>query len=192
MMEQALQLQHVQLLQQLTDIAFKEAAVVMSALSQQEVSISVINCRYLEPESLLSTFENTDSELISVSQKVSGAVEGQAMLLIETNSAMQLIRDLLREQALLRDLTEMEEEALTEIGNILINSCISNYSQLCGQVAGSQLPMLNRGLLMQLLMFFSDQVEITELLAINMDISVDNRHFQCYLVMNGWALERLS
>jgi chemotaxis protein CheY-P-specific phosphatase CheC len=86
----------------------------------------------------------------------------------------------------------MEKEALTEIGNILINSCISNYSQLCGQVAGSQLPMLNRGLLMQLLMFFSDQVEITELLAINMDISVDNRHFQCYLVMNGWALERLS
>jgi hypothetical protein len=45
---------------------------------------------------------------------------------------------------------------------------------------------------MQLLMFFSDQEEITELLAINMDISVDNRHFQCYLVMNGWALERLS
>ena len=66
--------------------------------------------------------------------------------MLDSDAAITMTRELLDEQAHLRELTDIEEEALQEIGNILINAFLSSYlKKFSATRVWTQLPSLMRG-----------------------------------------------
>ncbi len=70
--------------------------------------------------------------------------------LCEENDAQRLLLYLLGEDFPLGMMTEMEEEALMEIGNQLINRCLEHHAQLAPLIDGALPPQLWRGPLREL------------------------------------------
>ena len=138
----------------MTDIALTEAAQIISSLGQFDAQIQASLQGRQTIQQLLEQTDPDKVQLIAISQQLEGDLDGFAMLLLDDESSMLFIRQLLNEPARLRELTEMEEEALSEVGNIMINCCLSNYMQLLKGRVGSHLPQVTRGHFSQILKTF--------------------------------------
>jgi chemotaxis protein CheC len=170
------------ILHQMTDMAILEAASIVSSLSQCETHISVASSGSKNRHQTLELLAKDGTEVVAVSQTLQGAIGGHAILLLNENSGLKLIRDLLNEKAPLRELTEMEEEVLTEIGNIIINSCLSNYAQMVKGDIGSQLPVLTRGDSRHLLNIFLDEMKGSGLFFIELKIDTGRHVYTGHLL----------
>ncbi len=90
--------------------------------------------------------DHEDSETVTVCQPLNGDLDGQILLMLDTDTAIAMTRELLDEQAHLRELTDIEEEALQEIGNILINAFLTSYlKKFTATRVWTRLPTLMRG-----------------------------------------------
>src|SRR5579862_2215862 len=115
-------------LAELINIAFARSAASLSELSGYRVVLDPpsIDVRAIEelPDALAVL---TRQEVATVHQLFSGPVSGDALLILNYEGAVTLT-DLLRahKQASQR-LDEASGEALTEIGNILLNACLGMF-----------------------------------------------------------------
>ncbi len=69
-------------------------------------------------------------EVASVHQIFSGSVSGHALLLLDRKAAVTLNSLLIDEKCLSDELHEAEREVLTEVGNILLNSCLGVFGNV--------------------------------------------------------------
>jgi len=132
------------LFQQVTHLALSEAAALLSASRSVELRIRLQSCRHDGWEALLS-LERGDAPLFCVSQTLRSPETGVMLWLCEENDARRLLLHLLGEDLSLGVMTEMEEEALVEIGNRLINRCLEHHAQLVPAIDGARPPRLWRG-----------------------------------------------
>jgi chemotaxis protein CheC len=71
-----------------------------------------------------------DNELATVHQIFSGPVDGDALLVLDQNSAAILKELLTSEPALPLEIDRSAREVVTEIGNILLNACLGTFGNL--------------------------------------------------------------
>jgi len=92
------------------------------------------------------------SRLASVRQRFHGSLEGKALLLLSQSSGDTLAVRLIGDGS---DITSMEAErteALTEVGNILLNSVLGTMSNVLGHRFEYEVPVYREGSLDELLM----------------------------------------
>ncbi len=169
-------------LNQITDIALLEAAGMISTLCPQEVQVSAVSAQVTTIKQLPSLLDKSSLDWVAISQRLNGFVEGHAIYFISDENSRSLVRGILEEATRLRELSEMEEEALSEVGNIIINSCLSSYSQILKGVIGTQLPLLSRGHTDQLLAVFCDEEKASELFVIELNVCIKRQNLECYLL----------
>ncbi|MDW7553130.1 MULTISPECIES: chemotaxis protein CheC [Azospirillum] len=83
--------------------------------------------------------------LIAVTECLSGAFLGSAILLMPERSGLPLAAAALPPGVPKEDAAELVEEALAEVGNIVLNSCLSSMGNLLGVAIGTTLPQVVRG-----------------------------------------------
>lgn len=83
--------------------------------------------------------------LTAVVECLSGAFLGSAILLMPERSGLPLACAALPPDVPKEDAAELEEEALGEVGNIVLNSCLSSMGNLLGVSVGTTLPQVLRG-----------------------------------------------
>lgn len=137
------------LFQQVTHLALSEAAALLSASRSVELRIRLQSCRHDGWEALLS-LQQGDAPLFCVSQTLRSPEMGVMLWLCEENDAQRLLLHLLGEDLPLGVMTEMEEEALVEVGNRLINRCLEHHAQLVPMIDGARPPRLWRGPMQEL------------------------------------------
>jgi chemotaxis protein CheC len=120
------------------------AESVISSMNQMEVRLNLGSYGMIGFDYLHQLFNQQNPDVITVSQFVQGDVKGHVLFMLNYDTGMQLMRGLLKENARLRELTEMEEEALMEFGNIIINSCLASYLKQYKGHLTSHLPTLER------------------------------------------------
>lgn len=117
------------------NIGVSQAARQLSLLLDDEVVITVPEV-YLKQRSELLTYLGVGErdELTAVYQKLYGDYEGQATLLFHTSESHSLIHSLIGKIEMISgvDVREFEHEAIIEIGNIIISSCISAIANFLG------------------------------------------------------------
>jgi len=155
---------------------------MISSLSKLDIQIVEIESADKNMQQLLAQFDAAETQMVSVIQNLEGDNGGHALFLLNEDISTLLIREILHEKARLRELTEMEEEALSEIGNIIINSCLSNYSQIAKGEVGSQLPLLSRGHITQLLQTYEDEMGQKDLFYIHLNINTGSQSYNSYLL----------
>ena len=141
-------------LTEVINLGMGTAAAALSEMVQEEVSLSVPSLSFVSKYDVASYIaEKSSNKMTGVTQVFSGRINGDAILLFPEQKSLEIVRLLLNESVPLEVLTEMEQEALSEIGNIIINaglSSISNFMQtdltsgLPIHLTGSSLDIMNR------------------------------------------------
>ncbi|MCF8564776.1 chemotaxis protein CheC [Alicyclobacillus tolerans] len=117
-------------LKELGNIGAGHAATALSTLLRDNVRMSVSSARMCPFDEIADLAGGAESIIAGVFIRMSGDIEGNIMFLLSLNSAKQLIRRLLNQQAEADDFTELELSAIAEVGNIMGGSYLNAVSQL--------------------------------------------------------------
>lgn len=118
-------------LTELINIGYGRAASALSELTGNRIILDVprISMHPIEEVAPLLSREIA-GEVASVNQVFTGAVSGNALLLLDENSAVVLSRLLSGDESLLDVFDAGRRETITEVGNILLNACLSVFGNL--------------------------------------------------------------
>jgi len=122
------------------------AASSLSEMVGEEVELTVPEISFVNKEDAirLLTLKNS-GDVSGVSQNFSGPLGGVALLMFPIDQSLEIVRLLLQDTVSLDKLTEFEEEALCEIGNIILNSGLSSLADVFGQEMQSSIPVFSQG-----------------------------------------------
>lgn len=128
------------------NIGVGRAASVLSTLAGAEVVLSVPELRIVRRDQLGQSIQiGADGRITGVRQVFSGAFDGTSVLLFPEAESLSLARSVVPDPDRIDDMTEMEREALLEIGNIVLNACISVLADLLSLELETDVPELFRG-----------------------------------------------
>mgnify|MGYP002700392311 CR=1 FL=1 len=132
---------HLDALGELLNIGMGSAAAALSTMVKQEVLLSVPMIQVLHQGEVPTQIDdNPPKTVCGVKQSFDGDFSGDAVLLFSEDKSLSLVRAVLGESMPLEELGEMEEEAITEIGNIILNACISSLANIFNEHLHSDIP----------------------------------------------------
>lgn len=131
---------------ELLNIGMGRAAAVLSEMLGEEIYLSVPFVDLLPRREATELVTVKGSErIVAVQQQFAGLFWGDTMLVFPEEKSLELVRALIRDHSSLGIMTEMEQEAFMEIGNIILNSCIGTISQILNSPVSGSLPILLQG-----------------------------------------------
>lgn len=139
-------------LAELGNIGVAKASTALSRMVGGPVSISVPTVEIVSGSRLLTVLEaDLPGPLVAVAERLSGTFRGSAILLLPERSSLPLASAALPPDVPKEHAAELEDEALAEVGNIVLNSCLSSMANLLGAGIGTTLPLVLRGPVPQVL-----------------------------------------
>ena len=126
--------------------------------------------------------ERESSMLVAVRQGFEGEFSGSALLIFPEKNSLELVRAVAGDHLSLEDILELEQEALAEIGNVILNGCMATIANLLNRRLVISLPEILSGSAVELFQkspsLFQDVV-----LFIHIDFSLRGRELSGYLAM---------
>lgn len=117
-------------LTELLNIAFGRTADALSKLTGHRVVLDSPKVAVVRLEELASTLaQYVPGDVASIHQDFTGPIAGDAVLILSHAGAVALT-GLLTDAAPAQELDESAREVLTEVGNILLNACLSMFGNL--------------------------------------------------------------
>ena len=141
------ELQHDALVE-IFNIGVGQAARAMSEIVSEEVTMSVPSIRFLnraDAAAMLGLGRNDGQRVCGVSQHYEGAFTTEAILMFPEDKSLDIVRLMVGESVPFTELTEMEQEAMSEIGNIILNSCVGTLANLFEHELRGSLPVYHIG-----------------------------------------------
>jgi chemotaxis protein CheC len=131
-------------LSELINIAFSRTAASLSELTGHRVLLDVPNVDIFPIGDLAKELAQfLPAEVATVHQVFTGPVTGDALLLLNYDGAITLT-DLLTDERAKSDLLNTSaREVLTEVGNILLNSCLGMFGNLLQVHVSFSVPRLH-------------------------------------------------
>jgi len=164
---------------EIINIGMGRAADALSQMVGEEVSLSVPVVDVVDASSAAEELEKIVSNKISgVTQDFAGALNGRAMLLFPEQQSMNLVRLLLKDNVPLDMMTEMEKEALTEVGNIILNACFGTVANTLDFDLESTIPDFVNGSSEDLL---TEEAEDHAVLMLQVDFSLPSKDIQGFV-----------
>jgi len=116
-------------LTELVNLGVSNAATNLSEMVRDEVALSVPRVSVVgQAEAVVILRERDAKRLVAVSQDFDGDIRGRALLIFPEAKSLELIRSMVGEELSLEDIIELEQEALAETGNVLLNACLSTMA----------------------------------------------------------------
>jgi chemotaxis protein CheC len=132
-------------LTEIFNIGMGRAAHSLSQMANDEITLAVPSLAVVTYEDAVAILTKTAGDKVcSVTQRLAGEFNADAILIFPENNSLSIVR-LMVGDAYPGDLTEMEEEALTEIGNIILNACFGTLINLVGGDFDISLPSARTG-----------------------------------------------
>lgn len=161
------------------NISVGRAAASLSELTHEEVSMSVPLVHILSPQKAVDLLDPEHKlRITSVSQQFSGSFSGKALLMFPGSSSLEVVRLMLGSQMPLEQLTEMEQDAMSEIGNIILNTCFSTIADMLNESFDCELPLFQISSTRQLLDVDSDQAQV---LFVQIQLALEQRNLEGYV-----------
>ena len=84
-------------------------------------------------------------KLIAVQQSFEGPFSGRALLIFPEAQSLELVRSIVGTEHSLDDIIDLEQEALAETGNIILNACLATIANILRRTMRMSLPSVLRG-----------------------------------------------
>lgn len=117
-------------LSEIFNIGMGQAAAALSSLINDEVLLSVPHVRILTVSEAAHQLNATDSTLYGVRQPFRGVLNGDALLIFPGHKSLELVRMVAGNNVPAEELDAIEQDAMAEIGNVMLNACIASLSNL--------------------------------------------------------------
>ena len=132
------------LLTELFNLGVGQAAASLSTMVKQEIKLSVPQIEFLATSELITKLGIKNS-ICSVSQKMDGPFSAQSMLIFPEENGSEIVRQLLGADIPDDSIVELQKEAFSEIGNIVLNACIGSFSNAINEEFSVDLPEFELG-----------------------------------------------
>ncbi len=110
------------------NIAVGTAASTLSEMVGSEVQLSLPDLALIERPELMRKTKSTVSAIYQDFEASFG--EGRAVLTFPEEKSLGLVSALMGQETVPPEITSLEEEALTEVGNIILNACLARLSDM--------------------------------------------------------------
>jgi chemotaxis protein CheC len=127
--------------------------------------------------------EREISELIAVRQDFSGPFYGRAMLIFPESKSLELVRAVTGGTLTTEEMIDMEREALTETGNVILNSCLATMANMLQRSMTMTIPQIVRGTGNVLFEVRDDAPTDGLVLFLYIDFAVRSRDIRGYIAM---------
>jgi len=178
-------------LAELSNMAMARAANSLRQMVNHQVELSVPSVEIVSKEAATQLISKpTNATLVAIRQDFTGAFSGRALLIFPESSSLELVRVVVGSQLPLEDIVNLEDEALAETGNIILNSWVATIANLLKSGLKMSLPTVVRGDSSQ--MFKSDESQSLVLfLHIKFEISTKEIRGYVALIMDIPSVEGL-
>jgi chemotaxis protein CheC len=133
-------------LAELSNIAMAKAANSLRKMVQHEVLLAVPSVDILTNAAAANLVGKPDNpKLVAVRQDFAGLFSGRALLIFPETNSLELVRAVVGQQLALEDIVDLEDEALAETGNIILNSWVATIANLLKSAIKMSLPVVIRG-----------------------------------------------
>jgi len=158
------------LIGELFNLGVGQAAASLSEMVQQEVKLSVPSVEFISVAEL-SDHLGENQTICSVSQIMEGPFSGRSLLLFPEDAGIEVVRRMLGAHLSDDDITNLQQEALSEVGNVVLNACIGSFAQAVNQEFKIGLPEYALSKPKDLLTETGDEKEIVMFLKISLTLS---------------------
>jgi chemotaxis protein CheC len=171
-------------LTEVINIGVSRAAKNLSRMVKDQVHLSVPRTEIMTRDRAvewLSRREN--SSLVAVGQDFRGSFSGQALLIFPQKTSLELVRSILDDTLSLEEIVDLEQEALAEIGNVVLNGCLVVMANMLKESLNMSLPRVMRGS-SQVVLLGADEEDPGEMvLFLTIDFAVRARSINGYIAL---------
>ena len=167
---------------ELSNIAMARASNSLRQMVEHQVLLSVPAVDILTQDAASQLVAKPDNpKLVAVRQDFSGSFSGRALLIFPEASSLELVRVVVGRQLTLEDIVDLEDEALAETGNIILNSWVATLANLLKRALKMSLPVVVRGEGRQIFERAGNQTNLVLFLHIKFEIS--NKEIRGYVAL---------
>ena len=168
-------------LAELSNIAMARAANSLRQMVEYQVMLSVPSVDILPKEAATQLIAKSNTAtLVAIRQDFTGAFSGRALLIFPEASSLELVRVVVGRQLPLEDIISLEDEALAETGNIILNSWVATIANLLKSGLRMSLPIVIRGDSRQ--MFRSDESQ-SLVLFLHIKFEISSKEIRGYVAL---------
>jgi chemotaxis protein CheC len=171
-------------LTELVNIGVSRAAASLRKMVNKQIILSVPSVEIVTRKSAASLIGQRESEeLIAVQQRFEGAFSGRALLIFPESNGLSLVRAIVGDDVGEAELIEMEEEALAETGNVILNGCLGSMANMLKHTLKMSIPDVRRGDSNLLFDVLGGTSEESFVLFLYINFSVRERDIRGYIAM---------
>jgi chemotaxis protein CheC len=182
-------------LTELVNIGVSRAAASLRKMVNRQVMLSVPSVEIVTRKSAAALIGQRESEnLVAVQQEFAGPFSGRALLMFPESNGLSLVRAIVGDEMEHADLLDMEDEALAETGNVILNGCLGSMANMLQYTLTMSLPNVRRGDSKALFGVFDAPSSGNFVLFLYINFSVRERDIRGYIamIMDLPALEKLK
>ncbi|MFN4120736.1 chemotaxis protein CheC [Acidovorax sp.] len=135
----------VDALSEIFNIGVGKAAAAMGNLMRDEVLLSVPHVSILTVSEAAQQLGAAERPMYGVRQPFRGVFNGDALLIFPGNKSLEIVRIVAGQSVPSEDLSAIEQDAMTEVGNVMLNACIAALADLLGSEFELSPPSIDTG-----------------------------------------------
>ena len=133
-------------LTELVNLGISEAAHNLAEMVREEVTLSVPKVGIVSREEAIRTIgERESKKLVAVHQVFEGDITGRALLIFPEARSLELVRAVVGGELPIEEIVELEQEALAETGNVILNGCLATIANQLQRSLKISLPEILHG-----------------------------------------------
>jgi chemotaxis protein CheC len=171
-------------LTELVNIGVSRAAASLRTMVGQQVLLSVPSLEVVgRATAAVLVRERETGGLVAVRQDFDGAFSGQALLIFPEANSLELVRAVTGGIMSAHEAGEMEEEALAETANVVLNSCLATMANMLERPLNMSLPQVVRGEGGRLFELVPDESPDAVVLFLYINFAIADRDIRGYIAM---------
>ena len=133
-------------LTELVNLGISEAAGNLALMVREEVTLSVPKVDLISREAAIQTLGRREKKnLVAVHQVFEGDITGRALLIFPEEKSLELVRAVVGGDLSIEEIIELEQEALAETGNVILNGCLATIANQLRRSLTISLPEVLHG-----------------------------------------------
>lgn len=171
-------------LTELVNVGVSRAATSLRDMVGKQVTLSVPKIELLSCEEAARTInERAGGNLVGVHQSFEGDLRGRALLIFPEANSLELVRAVAGGDLALEDILSLEQEALAETGNIILNNCLASMANMLNRSLKISLPQVVSGTGATIFDLSGCQSERDAVLFLYIDFNVMDKDIRGYITM---------
>lgn len=171
-------------LTEIVNIGVSRAASSLRKMIGDQVTLSVPSIDVVSQRRAARLIsEREAAELVAVRQDFSGPFSGRALLIFPESNSLELVRAVTGDELTAQEVVDMEHEALTETGNVILNSCLATMANMLKRSLVMTIPEVLRGNGAMLFEIDESTAEEGLVLFLYIDFAVRKRDIRGYIAM---------